>query len=235
MPIQRSVIVPDLVYDIGLHVGNDTAYYLSQGYRVVAIEANPVLVEQCRQRFQGHLQNGMLRILPVGIAEIEGVLPFYVNPRNTEWSAIDKEAAFRDGDGITVEVPTMRLETIFSHYGYPYFVKSDIETGDRYVMDALESLNKADLPFYVSIEAHKLEYLARLNVMGYKQFKVVDQRAHGMLACSGPFGEKAPGDWVDLETAAYEWLHWRTGHRERYQWLPNDPESWHDFHAKRTW
>lgn len=229
------MFVPDLVYDIGLHVGNDAARYLDEGYRVIAIEANPMLVEQCKNRFAVQLRNGLLRILHIGISDVEGVLPFYVNPRNTEWSAFDKDVAFRDGDGAVVNVPTLRLERIFAEYGTPYYLKSDIETGDRHVLDALESLEKSDLPFYLSIEAHKLEYLARLNVMGYEAFKVVDQRAHGMHACSGPFGEKAPGEWTSFETAAYEWLHWRMGHRERFSWLPDDPRAWHDFHAKRTW
>ena len=229
------MVVPDLIYDIGLHVGNDTAYYLSEGYRVVAIEANPVLVEHCKQRFAGALENGTLRILPIGIAETEGMLPFYINPRNSEWSAFDREVAFRDGEGLTLDVPAMRLENIFAHYGVPYFLKTDIETGDRHVLTALETLEKKSLPYYFSIEAHKLEYLARMCVMGYTQFKVVDMKAHGVHAWSGPFGEKAPGQWVDLETAAYEWLHSKMGHRERHAWLTNDPKTWHDFHAKRTW
>lgn len=229
------MLVPDLIYDIGLHVGNDTAYYLSEGYRVVAIEANPLLVEQCKQRFAGALQSGLLRILPIGISDTEGVLPFYINPRNTEWSAFDREVAFRDGEGDVVDIPTMRLENIFSHYGIPYFLKSDIETGDRHVLASLETLEKNNLPYYMSIEGHRLEYLARLNVMGYTSFKIVDQKAHGMHACSGPFGEKAPGKWVDLETASYEWLHSKMGHRERHTWLTNDPKTWHDFHARRTW
>ncbi len=228
------MLVPDLIYDIGLHVGNDTANYVADGYRVIAIEANPMLVEHCKKRFARELQNGLLRILPVGIGPSDEMMPFYVNPRNTEWSAFDKEIAWRDGqEGPVVNVPVVKLEDLFKHFGVPYYLKSDIETGDRYVLDALETLERNELPIYMSIEAHKLEYLARLNAMGYSAFKVVDQRAHGIHACSGPFGEKAPGPWADFETAAYEWLHWRMKHQERHTWLPVDPQTWHDFHAKR--
>lgn len=35
----------DLVYDVGMHNGDDTAFYVSQGYRVVAIEADPAQAE----------------------------------------------------------------------------------------------------------------------------------------------------------------------------------------------
>ncbi len=30
-------MIPDLIYDVGMHDGEDTAYYLARGYRVVAI------------------------------------------------------------------------------------------------------------------------------------------------------------------------------------------------------
>ena len=35
-----------LVIDVGMYDGADTAYYLSMGYRVLAVEANPALVAQ---------------------------------------------------------------------------------------------------------------------------------------------------------------------------------------------
>jgi len=38
-------MVPDLIYDIGLHDGDDTAYYLHKGYRVIAVDADPTMVE----------------------------------------------------------------------------------------------------------------------------------------------------------------------------------------------
>ena len=33
-----------LIFDIGMYDGSDTRYYLNEGFRVLAIEANPVLV-----------------------------------------------------------------------------------------------------------------------------------------------------------------------------------------------
>ena len=35
----------DLIYDVGLFNGDDTAYYLYRGYDVVAIDANPVMID----------------------------------------------------------------------------------------------------------------------------------------------------------------------------------------------
>jgi len=44
----------DLVFDIGMHNGDDTAYYLARGYRVVAVEANPSMcaTAQANSRFE---------------------------------------------------------------------------------------------------------------------------------------------------------------------------------------
>jgi spermidine synthase len=43
-------MIPNLIYDIGMHDGSDSEFYLRKGYRVVAVEANPKLVEACRER-----------------------------------------------------------------------------------------------------------------------------------------------------------------------------------------
>ena len=41
----------DLIYDLGLHTGQDTEFYLKKGFNVVAIEANPLLVTEAEARF----------------------------------------------------------------------------------------------------------------------------------------------------------------------------------------
>ena len=38
-----------LIFDIGMYDGSDTRYYLNEGFRVLAIEANPVLVKRARE------------------------------------------------------------------------------------------------------------------------------------------------------------------------------------------
>jgi FkbM family methyltransferase len=65
--------VRDLIYDVGMNNGDDTAYYLSLGFRTVAIEANPELVEQAKSRFAREISAGRLFILNIGIADREGV------------------------------------------------------------------------------------------------------------------------------------------------------------------
>ncbi len=68
----------DLIYDVGMNNGDDTAYYLAKGFRVVAIEADPFLVQDVSPRFQQEITAGRLTILNVGVSDAEGTFPFYV-------------------------------------------------------------------------------------------------------------------------------------------------------------
>ena len=38
-----------LIFDIGMYDGSDTRYYLNEGFRVLAIDGNPVLVKRARE------------------------------------------------------------------------------------------------------------------------------------------------------------------------------------------
>ena len=42
----------DLIFDIGMHIGQDTEVYLKKGFRVVAVEA---LLAADLHRLEGHL------------------------------------------------------------------------------------------------------------------------------------------------------------------------------------
>ena len=46
---------PNLIYDVGVNDGSDTAFYLSRGFRVVGIECSPVMVERLRERFKAEI------------------------------------------------------------------------------------------------------------------------------------------------------------------------------------
>src|SRR6266487_2691817 len=48
-------VVRDLIYDVGMNNGDDTAYYLHQGFRVIAIDADPRSLEAAKHRFPNEL------------------------------------------------------------------------------------------------------------------------------------------------------------------------------------
>jgi hypothetical protein len=46
-----------LIYDVGMNNGDDTAYYLWCGFRVIAIEVNPELAADVAQRFAHQIKH----------------------------------------------------------------------------------------------------------------------------------------------------------------------------------
>ena len=162
----------DLVYDIGLHNGDDTAYYLHRGYHVVAVEADETLVEQARQRFAPEIAQGRLTLLNVAVADHEGTVQFWVCESGREWSSLHNEWASRQAQARTVEVRSTRLASIFAEHGVPFYLKIDIEGGEE---NCLADLLPDDLPSFISVEWTDLPTLVRLSNLGYDAFKCVDQ------------------------------------------------------------
>ncbi|MCZ2153852.1 MAG: hypothetical protein LC114_08145 [Bryobacterales bacterium] len=64
----------DLIIDVGMCDGADTAYYLFKGFRVIAIDADPILCEKASRRFADEIAEKRLEILNLGIAQGEQVL-----------------------------------------------------------------------------------------------------------------------------------------------------------------
>ena len=46
----------NLIFDIGFHKGEDTKYYLEKGYKVVAVEANPILTDYGKIKFKKYIE-----------------------------------------------------------------------------------------------------------------------------------------------------------------------------------
>lgn len=169
-------MIPDLIYDVGMHHGNDTAYYLSRGFRVVAVEADPSLVARATKRFASEIADGRVTIVPVALAPEAGSITFWVNEDNDEFSSIDREAGCRNNTRChAIPVPTKPFGEVLTEYGIPFYMKLDIERGESVCLSAIDP---ADRPRYVSVEAQSLEYLSMLHGLGYNAFKCIDQSTH---------------------------------------------------------
>jgi FkbM family methyltransferase len=216
----------DLIYDVGFHRGEDSAFYLTKGFKVIAIEAHPTLYSEGRQKFAHQIEAGRLTLLNVAVAENSGPISFFESD-NDVWGSIRRGAAERNerlGAGsreITVE--GRKFGEILRQFGVPYYMKVDIEGADLLCLKALAEFD--DRPQYVSIEAevdvlssirHEIAVLSNL---GYPKFKIVRQGHVPLQSCpfparegqfaeyefpygsSGMFGEEAPGEWISGERA----------------------------------
>jgi FkbM family methyltransferase len=220
----------NLVFDVGMHKGEDTAYYLAKGFRVVAIEADPELAQACRRRFAQEIARGQLDIIEGAIANGRGKVSFFKNEHSV-WGSVHKDWADRNAmlgfKSNIIEVEIVDIKSVFQTFGVPFYLKLDIEGGEKIVLSELVSLPSR--PHFISLESEKVYFrnlfleLRLLARLGYNRFKVVQQQTipgstvqttdcDGRLMTytfedhsSGPFGDDACGEWLSYRQACFRY------------------------------
>jgi hypothetical protein len=81
----------DLIYDVGMHTGEDTEFYLRKGFRVVGIEANAQLCEECAHKFSAAIGSGQLQIINKAISHTVGTIDFFLNEQVSIWGTANLE------------------------------------------------------------------------------------------------------------------------------------------------
>jgi FkbM family methyltransferase len=211
-----------LIFDVGAHKGEDTEYFLKKGFRVVAVEADPVLARALRDRFAPGILSGQLAVVEAAVADKAGEIEFFQNEQSTVWGTIHQDWAERNdkmgAPSSRVKVRAVRFEDLLGEYGVPYYLKVDIEGADMLCVSALASMS--DKPKFLSVESTKtswadlLKEFDVLESLGYKRFQVVNQArieeqlephppregsfsGHKLqFGSSGLFGNDLPGPWL---------------------------------------
>src|SRR5215469_13560512 len=151
-----------LIFDLGMHLGLDTQFYLEKGFRVIAVEAAPAMIEHAKSSLQQYIATGQLIIIDRAFwANDDEEIPFYINGDKHDWSSAFKEWAQKGSHQVQeVRAKTVTLPRLFEDYGVPYYIKCDIEGADALFVRQL--LKDQRRPSYVSVEALSLEALAIL-------------------------------------------------------------------------
>lgn len=242
----------NMVFDLGFHLGEDTEFYLSKGFNVVAVEANPLLANKGSEKFKKYIKSGKLILLNKAVTNPDKTKSnFYIHPNKSDWSSCFRELAESDGTKAkTVCVEATNLYQLVATYGIPRYVKTDIEGFDIEVARQLLLLDKK--PLYVSFETNKKDYAAifsYLFVAGYKHFQLVNQANHPYRAVlnkngegskntdykfdcysSGYFGKDLPADkWLSYGEALERYIKYK-----ELKQLDNKELAlgWIDLHAK---
>jgi FkbM family methyltransferase len=179
----------DLVYDVGLHKGEDAEFYLRKGFRVVALEANPDLIVCCRERLREFLDNGQLTIIEGAIVGSDlmsaghKAVRFYKNNQASDWGTVRADWAERNArlgtSSSVIEVEAINFADALREHGVPYFMKIDVEGCDKVCVDALIGLEER--PTYISIESDKTSFdnieheIDLFMKLGYTSFQAVEQ------------------------------------------------------------
>lgn len=227
--LKTTVKKNNLIYDVGLHQGQDTDFYLKKGFQVIAFEANPENIAYCRERFAKAIENGTLVIVEGAIVN-ENLFKkgesvrFYKNEDHSFWgSTCDDWANRNEVMGTTnriIEVKAINFSECLEKYGIPFYLKADIVGSEIYCLEALQRFkNKPD---YLSIRSEKLIFQKLINEfraldeLGYNNFKAIQQDFSDLKinlaendgfesiyqfaeGASGTFGEDTKGKWKSLD------------------------------------
>jgi FkbM family methyltransferase len=172
-----------LVFDIGMFDGADTAGYLAQGCRVVAVEANPALVTAAAERFALAIQRGQLTLCHAAISADGAPVTLTLSGADLGSSSTIVTDAWRAAKRPVgeVTVPGTSLAQLVAAHGMPHYLKVDIEGADRHVVLALTA---AQRPPYLSFEVgdDADELIAHAAAVGYRRFKAINQLSFRELA-----------------------------------------------------
>lgn len=227
MNLKSTAKNKNLVYDVGMHQGQDTDFYLKKGFQVVGFEANPANAEFCRKRFAAAIDERRLIVVEGAIVENASLekpqtVRFYLNKNHSFWGSTCDDWAYRNEVmGTTnemIEVAAVNFTAAVERYGVPFYLKADIVGSETVCLKALLAFENK--PEYLSIRSEKVIF-ERLKVefqlleqLGYNRFKAIQQSfAHLQTTFTGAngeqithqfeeggsgfFGEETAGRWKD--------------------------------------
>ena len=182
-------MIRDLILDVGAHRGEDAAFYLGKGFRVVAVEADPDLAAVCRTALAEHIAAGRCTVVegavvsPALVAAGARTVRFYRNVANSVWGTVEPSWAERNARlgaaSVPIDVPALDFAEVLRAHGIPRYLKIDIEGADLHCVEALRAFDAR--PDYVSLEIDKTSLarmrreVAALRDLGYDAFQLVEQ------------------------------------------------------------
>ncbi len=226
-----------IIYDFGANNGDDIPYYLKKADIVVAVEANPSLVEIIRDRFPLEIDACKLFVenCVLTAREDNQIVPFYLHKRSHVLSQFLKPDHSKAIDFDEVLLPSKSARSIIQKYGKPFYIKIDIEGYDQEILRSL--FEDGIYPDFISAESHSIEVFSLLVATNhYKSFNLVDGPTVPIkyeqskiktidggfeiysfpIHSAGPFGEDIIGDWMSsdnfFEFLALENLGWKDIH-----------------------
>jgi FkbM family methyltransferase len=183
MKIQRTA------FDIGMYDGLDTKYYLELGLRVVAVEANPSLVESAMIMFGPESASGQFVCVNAAITPDGNPMDLVICGADLGSSTIFKDRIENLAPSRSIRVSGTTLADLFSKYGVPYYLKVDIEGADYLCIMALTRNARPD---YVSFELSDdfAELVQHLETLGYRKFRAINQCSFHELTKECSFGHR---------------------------------------------
>lgn len=206
----------NLIFDIGMHKGEDLQFYLNRNAKIIAVDADPLMIELVSRKFKSYIENNRLVLINKAISDVENSELKFNLSSNSEWSSLNPEIAGRsvlnslaigiEGKAFSevgqIKVYSTTLPALMKQYGVPYYCKIDIEGMDNVCLQSLK--NCKELPAFISVESeclgenqivkeeYTLQTLYSLASLGYSKFALIDQKTLQPLRLNEKFYKSSP-------------------------------------------
>lgn len=159
-----------LLFDVGANRGDATLAGLNKGYRVIALEPAPRIFAELASNFTYNLNVTPLRL---AASDTDNEFLEFYECVEDGLSTLNKDWLTKDGmpyagkEFRTIQVPTIKLDTLIGKYGLPDLVKVDVEGAETQVFKGL-TMKPIELCFEwsdVTLDEHvdQLQRLKRVN------------------------------------------------------------------------
>lgn len=226
---------PSTIFDLGAHRGQNISYYSTRASRIVAVEANPALVNEMRLEYSELCDAGRLVIIHGAIKpeSKSGTTRFWLHKEFSVLSTVNKPddaSNYRE-----VEVPSIDLQELLLEFtiGELRYVKIDLEGADFPTLEMV--LGATTKPTFISVEAHTSQAAEKLLAdSAYGAYAWVEGASVGRRTpfrrfdlgqgkfprhSAGPFGTDLTHGWMNQESAS--------------QYLSALGPGWRDLHASQ--
>ncbi|MDE8345865.1 MAG: glycosyltransferase family 2 protein [Acidocella sp.] len=184
-PAPEIAVVPDLVFDIGMAAGDETASCLARGLRVVGVEPDVARFYHLQARFAAEIADGRLIIHQLAAAARHGeIIAFTPGSKQMEG----------------YHVLTTDWQTLVTQHGVPCFAL--IKPANTGI--AMLSTADRNLPDLISVRCLGIELPRRLSECGYRHFNLAAFDDNGALAAPPPPGDDA--SWLDFAALHAQWV-----------------------------
>jgi len=174
----RQLIRPgDLCFDVGAHLGDRLAHFLSLGARVVAVEPQPRLMAGLKRRFGG---NDRVVLVSAALGGAPGKAKLAIDPAHPTVATLSPDYIAQAGESRgfrhvrwceEVEVEVTTLDALIAAHGVPAFCKIDVEGYEHAVLEGLsQPLPGLSLEYLPAALDPALIAIARLNRLGSYRF-----------------------------------------------------------------
>jgi FkbM family methyltransferase len=194
--------------DVGAHRGDVTAALSDMGFRVLAVEPQPMMTRRLADRFRALLDLDLLHIERCAASNRRGVGTMYlgsastVNTLERDWTRVAFPEEFRSPEKMDVPLYTIAELAEASGFERPAFVKIDVEGHE---LPALQGLFRETLanepPPVIMFEANQRfpdavrECLALLKATEYSQFDIFIREGIAPIAAERFSDAQLPATW----------------------------------------